>query len=282
MSKRALLIGINYNNSGSAQLRGCINDIKNINNVLVNNCSYPPQNIRMLSEEHSIKPTRRAIEDNIRWLVANAQPGDTLFFHYSGHGSQVKDANGDEPDGHDEVIVPLDYTTAGIITDDWIFENMVSKVPPNVTLYAFSDCCHSGTILDLRFNYRSLCAPKTGTIKSGMPFVYSDWLDRFTLSVNRSRETTGTVCMFSGCQDPQTSADAFLNRTFQGAFTYCFLEFIKTHLTRMPNGTFKFTGNIKLRNILKEINARLDINGFKQDSQLSIGRSADLEMTFNP
>lgn len=281
MTKRALLIGINYKNQ-SSQLNGCINDVKNIQNVLVNNCSYSPQNIRMLTDESSVQPTRSAIEENIRWLVSNCSPGDTLFFHYSGHGSQMKDTNGDEPDSLDEVIVPLDYMTKGVISDDWLFINMAQVVPPNVTLYAFFDCCHSGTIIDLRFNYRSLCTPKTGTIKSGMPFVFSDWTDRFTLSVNRTRETNGTVCMISGCQDPQTSADAHLNNTFQGAFTYCLIEFFKTNTAKMPDGTFKFSGNVKLRNILKELNARLDINGFSQDSQLSIGRSADLELTFNP
>lgn len=36
----------------------------------------------------------------------------------SGHGGQVKDRNGDEKDGYDEVIFPLDYQRAGYIVDD--------------------------------------------------------------------------------------------------------------------------------------------------------------------
>ena len=46
------------------------------------------------------------------------RPGDYLFFHYSGHGGQQADKDGDEADGKDETLVPLDYQTAGQITDD--------------------------------------------------------------------------------------------------------------------------------------------------------------------
>ena len=44
--KRALLIGINYRNS-NAQLNGCINDIKNIREILINNCNYNIDNIEL-------------------------------------------------------------------------------------------------------------------------------------------------------------------------------------------------------------------------------------------
>lgn len=41
------------------------------------------------------------------WLVQGAQPNDALFFHYSGHGGQAKDLDGDEDDGYDETIYPV-------------------------------------------------------------------------------------------------------------------------------------------------------------------------------
>jgi hypothetical protein len=43
--------------------------------------------------------------------VAGAAPGDHLFFFYSGHGSQMVDEEGDEEDGRDECLVPLDMVT---------------------------------------------------------------------------------------------------------------------------------------------------------------------------
>ena len=42
-------------------------------------------------------------------MVEGAQAGDNLFMHYSGHGGSMRDDNGDEKDGMDETLVPLDY-----------------------------------------------------------------------------------------------------------------------------------------------------------------------------
>lgn len=284
MSKRALLIGINYRGSDGSELRGCITDVNNIRSVLINNCGYNPQNIRLLTEDEQVKPTRQNIENNIKWLVTNCLPGDTLFFHYSGHGSFVKDsAGGDETDGNDEVIIPLDYTTKGVITDDWLFSNMITKVPVNVNLWVFADCCHSGTMVDLKYNYKSMCALTKGRVTQGMRYVPAEWSDRFSFSLERSREIVGNVCLLSGCLDQETSADASINNKFQGAFTYCLIEFIKSNLIRMQDGSFRFNNTVKLRNILKELNCRLDIQGFTgQQSQLSVSKQTDFERPFNP
>lgn len=283
MVKKAVLIGINYKNTGN-QLNGCINDVNNIRNILINNCGYNPINIRLLTEESQISPTRSNIEQNIAWLVSNNIAGDTLFFYYSGHGSSWKDTSGDETDGLDELLVPLDYNSNGVITDDWLFDNMAAKVNPNVTLWAFTDCCHSGTMMDLKYNYKSLCDLKTGTLQKGMPYKAADWTDKFSFNMERARDLMGNVYLFSGCFNQETSADAFVANTYQGAFSYCLIECLKTNLTRLPDGTFRFNnGTIKLRNMLKDINCRLHINGFsKQDSQLSMAKQSDLERTFDP
>lgn len=283
MVKKALLIGINYKGQ-DGQLNGCINDVNQIYNFLINNCGYNKNNISILTEEQPITPTRNNIETQIRWLVSNLMSGDTIFFYYSGHGSSLPDRSNDEADGRDEVIIPLDYQTKGIITDDWLFQNMVTKVPANVTLWSFTDCCHSGTMLDLKYNFRSLSQFKNGTFKKGIPYASNEWNDRFSLTLERSNEIQGNVYSFSGCQDSQTSADAFIDRKHQGAFSYCLFEAIKNNVVRMPDGTNRFrSGTIKLRNLLKEINCRLQINGFSgQESQLSCRSANDLERTFDP
>src|SRR5271163_89930 len=64
------------------------------------------------------RPTRANIIRAMHWLVAGAQPNDSLFLHYSGHGSQTEDLDGDEEDGLDETILPVDFKTAGMIIDD--------------------------------------------------------------------------------------------------------------------------------------------------------------------
>ena len=277
MVKKALLIGINYIGS-EYELNGCINDIKNLKLFLIENCNYQEDNIIMLSEEDEIKPTMENIKNKINWLISNNNSGDTLVFHYSGHGSNIKDKNKDETDKKDETIVPLDFETKGDITDDWLFANMVSKIEENVNLYCFFDCCHSGTIIDLKYNYISKCKPKVSK-KKIINYDTSQWSDSFIFDIERSNEVKGNIIMISGCEDRETSADAVIQNKDQGAFTFCLIETLKNNLESLDDGSKIFKN--KLRNILKEINCRLDINKFRQNSQLSLSKKEFFEQKFN-
>lgn len=73
------------------------------------------------------------------------------MFHYSGHGSQQRSYSGDEVDGFDETLCPLDFETQGMIVDDEINAAIVKPLPRGVKLHAIIDACHSGTVLDLPF-----------------------------------------------------------------------------------------------------------------------------------
>lgn len=280
MIKKALLIGINYIGSES-ELGGCINDVKNVRKFLIDNCKYSDSNIKLLSEEESEKPTRVNMENAIKWLVSDNLAGDVLVLHYSGHGGNITDRNRDETDGRDETLVPLDYKQSGEITDDWLFENMISKVQKDVSLWCFLDCCHSGTAVDLNHNYQSNCKYKKGNIPENLTYKKEEWTDSFNYSMERSKNIAGigNVCLFSGCQDKETSADATINNSGQGAFTYCLLETLKTNL--QENSLRYKNGTLKLRNILKDVNARLDINGFEQNTQLSLSKKENFETTLN-
>jgi len=151
LKKKALLIGINYLKHQRGQLRGCINDVHNIEGFLK---TYGFQNMRILTDDQqdpTKQPTKVNILRDIKWLVEGAKAGDSLFFHYSGHGSQVKDLNGDEEDGMDETILPVDYNTAGQIIDDTLHDMMIKPLPTGCKLTSIMDCCHSGTGLDLPY-----------------------------------------------------------------------------------------------------------------------------------
>lgn len=280
--KRALLIGINYTGTNDA-LNGCINDIQNINDVLTKRCGYDAKNIRILTDNTTVKPTRAQIESHVTWLARDCKAGDTLVFYYSGHGSQITDRNGDETDGKDDVIVPLDYKNSGIISDDWMFLNLSSVLPSGVTLWSFTDCCHSGTIMDLQYNLQCNSVYRPGKLPKTLEYNTAEWTNQFSFVTERSRVTSADVYSFSGCLDPQTSADAFIRNQAQGAFTACLLEFIERQTTRLPNGSLRFnSGSVKLIDMLKEINCRLTIRGFVQRPQLSMGRVNDVNRTFSP
>jgi hypothetical protein len=280
MVKRALLIGINYNNT-NAQLNGCINDVYNIRNFLKTYCEYSDEHIRVLTDQ-DILPTRANIINHVNWLVSACLPGDTLFFHYSGHGSFVRDNSGDESDGRDEVLVPLDYKTAGMLSDDWLFANLVQKVPSQVNLWAIVDACHSGTMIDLKYNYKSLCSLKRGKITPGMEYKSELWNNRFSFSLEKTPEVQGNICLFSGALDREVAADDYIAGSAQGAFTHCLLESLNGKIVKLENNTERFkSGSVKLREILKEVNCRLDIKSYAQNSQLSVSKQTDLERTLD-
>lgn len=277
--KKAVLIGINYRRTES-QLEGCINDVFNVQQFLIDNCGFDPANITLMTDDTPLQPNRDQIQEQLVKLVTEAKEGDLLLFHYSGHGSRVRDRSADETDGMDEVLVPLNYASAGMISDDWIHANVLTKVGRNVSLYAFMDCCHSGTILDLKHNYKSVCQLKKGKLQVGKPYISSEWNDRFLYSRERAHDIVGNVCMFSGSLDREYAADAYLANKAQGAFTFCLLESLKRNMD--PTTKLWIPNRVKSRHLLKEVNCRLDLAGFSgQQCQLSASRNAQFESFVN-
>ncbi|KAI1277841.1 caspase domain-containing protein [Xylaria sp. FL0933] len=153
--RKALLIGINYFGQ-RGQLRGCINDVRNMSSYLVEQYGYKREDMVILTDDQQnpmSQPTKQNLLRAMHWLVKDARPNDSLFFHYSGHGGQTKDLDGDEPDGYDEVIYPVDFRQVGHITDDEMHRIMVRPLQAGVRLTAIFDSCHSGTALDLPYIY---------------------------------------------------------------------------------------------------------------------------------
>ncbi|KAG0459069.1 hypothetical protein HPP92_022197 [Vanilla planifolia] len=217
--KRAVVIGISYSYS-RYELKGCINDANCMKYLLVNRFQFPESSILMLTEDQ-IDPYKIPTKQNIRmamyWLVQGCQFGDSLVFHYSGHGSQQRNYNGDEVDGYDETICPLDFETQGMIVDDEINATIVRPIPHGVRLHALIDACHSGTVLDLPF----LCR-----MNSSGHYVWEDHRPRSGIWTGTSG---GEVISFTGCDDDQTSADtsALSKVTSTGAMTFCFIQAIE-------------------------------------------------------
>ena len=105
MANRALLVGIN-DYQGISDLRGCINDVTNMRDILKTHLGFTNKDIRVLVDRRA---TRANILKRLRWMVDGAKPGDFLVFHFSGHGSQIRDRDGDElQDQMDELICPWD------------------------------------------------------------------------------------------------------------------------------------------------------------------------------
>ena len=246
--KKALLVGINYKGT-SGELQGCINDIDTIKKHLLKK-GYKESNIRVLTERPvDILPTKRNILEYLDWLVNNRNNGADLFFHYSGHGSHTIDRNNDENDGRDECLVPLDYNKNGMIIDDRL-KRCLQKINRYTKFYGVIDACHSSTMMDLKH---------TALIRS-----HNEKRSQFRLDINKSVNIRGDVFMISGCQDNQTSADAWINRKFQGALTHCYIEAVKKN-------------DSTIYELMNNIYKTMKKGGFEQNPTFSSNKSINFD-----
>ena len=256
--KRGLLIGINYNGSPS-QLNGCINDSENLK-VLLTDAKYLDESeITMMNDNLAgdLYPTKANILKQFDELVkfANVNKGKQirLFVSYSGHGTSVTDTNGDESDGYDEALCPVDYQNSGFIVDDDIKTTFINKLPANVKLLMLVDACHSGTMLDIKYSYLAN--------------------DKNTYLVHdKNVATLCDVVSLSGCRDNQTSADAWefdphQNKSeAQGAMTASFLAC--------------YSEGISYHNLVNKIREWLKTKRYAQVPQLASGKLIDIESKF--
>ena len=263
--RRAFLVGINYIGTPS-QLYGCINDVNNIGTYLYTFRKY--NSFIVMTDYSARKPTRANILAGFAALLKGAVAGDELWFHYSGHGYLKRDTSGDEESGADSCISPIDFTRSGNITDDIIRNNLVALVPKGVRLYVVLDACHSGTGCDLRYKYddSSYLTNKQSPLPNN--YVPNDWsLQQTSYEFKRYNKTNGEVFCISGCQDMQTSADAFMEGKAAGVLTYLLLKCLHNNL----HSTYKW------KHLLKDICCGEKVCRFTQRTALTSGNPLNLE-----
>ena len=211
MTQRALLFGLNYLSDSEAALSGCINDARNLQSLLVGHMGYQEDDILMCTDESPIKPTRDTMLRLIRdlCLYTHRRHVKQIFISYSGHGTSVADTSGDEKDGRDEVLVPLDYRTNGTITDDEL-GTLIRQIHPRTDCVLLIDACHSGTMMDFPYRY-----------VSGNKYAL---------------EGKGSIpcrtIMISGCRDDQTAQEVWSfndEKQISGLMTSCFIHALSHH-----------------------------------------------------
>lgn len=273
MSRKALLVGINDYPGTRNDLQGCVNDITNVYDVLVKHFGFSPADIVMLSNSRA---RRAAILDGLKSLLAGAKEGDSLVFHYSGHGSQVRDTDGDElEDGKDEVLCPYDFDwSGGFIADDDL-ASLVGGLRKGARLEVILDSCHSGTgtreiILDRRSLGRLAPADPGDIWKSSSCIrprflapppdvdLRADEIFGPALAVRRiCRGDPMNHVLWAACRSNQFSADADIDGKPSGAFSYFFCR----HLRAVQ-------GKVSRDQLLKLVRASLKHEGFSQVPQL--------------
>lgn len=161
-TKRAVLVGINYEGQ-SGQLSGCANDAYHMKDYLTKIHGFREENITLLTDDATgsrhgqTMPTKQKLIAALQHLVDASRSGDSVFFHYSGHGGFLEaDYNSlkRKNDRYDQTLIPLDHRRAGQIRDFNLFNHFVRPMPRGVTVTCLMDCCHSGSVLDLPYSYK--------------------------------------------------------------------------------------------------------------------------------
>jgi len=245
--KKALLVGINYIGS-RYELSGSINDINNIENILKK--KFPMcKDYKTITDNTELKPTKKNILESIDWLVNSLQPGENVYFHYSGHGGLIKDTNGDEVSGMDSCIFAYNNGKIEEIVDDEIRMYLANRIPVGCKCFVTFDCCNSGTVCDLRYTYNNI---NNNTLSFSEDKMYE--------------KTNGQIIFLSACSDNQAAKE----EKSSGAFTNALIHTWNTYGV-----------DIKLKYLLWDIGQYLLENGYRQTPQLSSGQYQDLNSIFD-
>ncbi len=299
--RRALLVGINaYTHSNP--LRGCINDVKQMQATLGKYYGFGADSFKILLDQDA---TLANIKAGITWLAEGGDDADAVrVFHYSGHGYFVPDDNGDEPDGRDEVLVPIDHDSAGFLTDDTL-KSLYGAFPKKGNLTLVMDSCHSGTVQrdDRDIRYRFLPASQEhidacDAVKEKFARAQEDHVvmqldkmrhagalpegdalrdtvrdlmkgfEKVRFGDVRVRESN---VLIAGCRSDQQSADAHIAGDYHGALTYYLVDAIE-----------KANGAISYRDMLTQAVGSLKQGNYGQTPQLETRRGRDLLKAFTP
>jgi metacaspase-1 len=275
MKRHALLVGIN-DYKGVNDLQGCINDVTNVRSVLKTFFGFANSDIRVLTDGRA---TKKNILARLDKMVQSAVNGDYLIFHFSGHGSQIRDREGDELADHmDELICPHDMNwDDGFITDDML-SKIVLKLKKGVRMEILLDSCHSGTgTRDIKpYSISGQIQPEPVQYRYMRPPVDIECRylgDEETLkppkSFRNDREITLNHILWAGCKDNQTSADALIDGQYNGAFSYYFCKHIR-----------ETSGNISRSELYTRVKNSLKYNRFSQVPQLECKESLKIENIF--
>ena len=268
----ALLIGVNtYTNLEERWwLKGPANDVRLVADYLTTNAPVPfaPENVTVLTngDAGGTDPTLGAIRQAFADLTATVEPGDFVYLHFSGHGTQApaQDA-ASELDGLDELFLPSDIgkwsNSVGVVenalVDDEIGTLIDGLRAKGANVWAVFDSCHSGTVTrsldgaDEEVRTRQLSPEVLGLDPEAMEDVVSRSIGedpRATEAPFDEGSGEGSFVAFFAAQTNEVTPEKNLpkgkpGRKPQGVFTYTLME----TLAEYPGATYAQIGAEVLR-----------------------------------
>lgn len=232
--KTALCIGIDQY-GGSNQLSGCVNDARAWARFFEGSGF---QVKLLLDGDATYNGILRSIED----AISQARAGDVVAVQYAGHGTRIPDTDGDEVDGEDEAIVPIDFSSSDVIVDD-VLGPVFDRAANGAGVYVFFDCCHSG-------GATRLLSPPTLISRGSRDQVKVRFMPPTEAMIARHRErqrelrrgSRGVIesdprmreVLFAACQPSEVS----LETNGHGMFTTAALSILQNGFAGLTNSTF--------------------------------------------
>ena len=264
MNNKALLVGINKYPDPRNELRGCVNDILEMEHFIAEaNKVYPKKNIKKLTNKEA---TKKEILIQLKWLIEGAEAGDQLLFHYSGHGAQAPTLfNSLEKDGLDEIICPYDFDgTNKTSLRDKEFAQLFAGIPKGVHFVWISDSCHAEDLSRDPFKL-----DEEDFMANNTHYRFFTGLSHFDNSEDEANHLAGIAigkiapinsplngALLSACQSHELSADTYINKRFIGAFTHYLIENLN-----------KYSDTKNIHSIIEIVNKDLGKNGYDQNPQ---------------
>lgn len=152
--KRAFMVGISHYDAALTGYQW--NNINGTNDVQLLSPILKKQGF-YLSTLLDDQATYQNITNKLSAFTNQTKKGDIVYLHFSTHGQPVEDLNGDEEDGWDEAIIPIDafkiykkgaYEGKKHLLDDQLntyIKKLRTKIGPSGFLYVVIDACHAGT-----------------------------------------------------------------------------------------------------------------------------------------
>jgi hypothetical protein len=157
-----------------------------------------------------------------------------VFYHYSGHGYQIPDLDGDEIDGSDEAFLGRQ------MTDDFIWDNLVSKLSSSSYIFALLDACHSGSGMD-------------------MPYLWKN--QNWILAKKKKIDADCSGFSMSACNDTQCSSQDVGETTgFSGSLIAAVCD--HCNLLELINNPLKYYDIVSSQ--LKKLNQNVEIYSVKK------------------
>lgn len=230
-NKRAFLVGISDYQSNNGDVKNCWDNLHGANDVALLSPTLKKHGFEIASLINT-QATAGNIRKQLSDFVSSCKNGDIVYLHFSCHGQPVEDLDGDESDGWDEAIIPVDaqkefvmgkYKGENHITDDELnhfFRTIRTKIGRKGYLTVVVDACHAGTSYRGEENEDSVIIRGTnnGFSERGLKFVPK--IDkRGRIHIEKS-DAMSDICIIEACRSYQVNTEIKCDGEYYGSLSY--------------------------------------------------------------